>query len=170
MNEAFSHRSARSALLMTVVIFLVAVECTVAHFLLHPYFPTFGFIITAFGVVSLGWMVWDYRLLGRATTLVTADSIVLRVGLRAKAIVPLRLVQSVSTPSWSDLSTETQRLLLDLTKPTDPNILLVLSEPVPVKLLGALQRPAQQIALSIDRPTEFQTAVNNAREAMQFSG
>jgi hypothetical protein len=160
MNVSFSHRSARSAMLMSVVIFLVVVECTVAHFLLHPRFPIAGFIITGLGLISLGWLVWDYAVLGKATTRVTDDSIVLRVGLRAKAIIPLRHVASISTPSTSELTT--QPLFLDPTKPADPDIVLKMTEPVLVKVLG-VSRQVQQLAFSIDRPNEFQAAVNNAR-------
>ena len=154
---------------MSIGIFLVVVESSVAHFLLHPYFPVAGFVVTGLGLASLGWLIWDYVVLGKPTTRVTGDSILLHVGLRAKAAIPVRLVASVSTPSWSDLSTEPEQFFLNPTKPMDPNILLALSEPILVKVFGVSRR-VQHLALSIDRPKEFQAAVNNARQGASSPG
>jgi hypothetical protein len=148
-------------MLMGVVGFLVVMESLAAHFLLHPRYPVTGFVVTATGLLTLVWLVWDYAALGAATTRVTSEDIVLSAGLRATAVIPLRLVSSAITPSWSDLSGAP---VVDPTKPAEPNVLLSLSEPVTVKVLGG-RRKTRRLALCVDAPAEFLIAVKNADDA-----
>jgi hypothetical protein len=104
-------------------------------------------------------MIADYLALGRLTTLITDESIRLRVGRRARATIPRKLLTTAITPSWRDLPDAPDRSYLNVTKPAEPNVLLTFSEPVVVNLPGGLRRSVRMLAIFFDRPEAFLAAI-----------
>jgi hypothetical protein len=159
MSIAFSHRPARSAPLFGTLLGVGLIEVAGFHLLLFRHHPALSLALAAVGLSGLSWIVADYRALGTLETSVTADRLLLRVGRRAAADLPLAAVASAISPSWRDLPSPPPAGFLNPTKPAPPNVLLTFREPVAVRLLGAFERPVRRLALHVDRPAAFLAAV-----------
>lgn len=160
MNErAFSHRGARSTPLLCTLVFLVAGESAGVHFLLFRHSPVLASLLSFLGVCAIAWLIADHAALGRRSTTVTAEEIVLRVGRRASAVIPRALVASAVSPTWRDIPASPSPSYLNPTKPAEPNVLLSLTEPAMVRLPGGLRRPVRLIGLYLDTPEAFIAAL-----------
>lgn len=159
MTYTFSHRPARSAPLFGTLLGVGLVEVAGFHLLLFRHHPVLSLILALLGLCGLIWIVADYRALGTEVTSVTAGRLLLRVGRRARADIPLGEVAAAISPSWRDLPSPPPPGSLNPTKPATPNVLLTFREPVAVRLLGSFARPVRRLALHVDRPEEFLAAV-----------
>ena len=165
MSRSFSHRNARSAATVGLLCFLIIAETSVLHALL---FRHYAILATLFSVASLWALVWlllDYRALGVMQTSVVDRTINLRIGRRASATFPLQLLARAISPSWQELEAARELGALNLTKPAEPNVLLIFSEPVPVQLPAGLRRNSRALILAFDEPEAFLASINHASTA-----
>jgi len=143
---------------------LVIAETIGLHFLLSDYhwlLPLCSFLLS---LSSLVWLMDDYATLGRFVTTITADDIVLRVGRRAAATIPRKHLATAVSPSWRDLPDPLTGSLLNVTAPTEPNILLTFHDPVTIRFLGGLQHATRTLALFVDTPDAFLAALRNPQD------
>lgn len=161
-DQIFAARHARSASLLGGLLLAVAVETIAVHLWLITNHPILAWTLSAVSVLSLLWLVGDYRALGRARVELAEQTLCIRVGWRATADIPLHVVQSVQRPAWRDIPESGQdKHYLDLMAPTDPNVLLTLHHAVPVRLMGSLNRPATRLGLTLDAPDAFVAAMTD---------
>jgi hypothetical protein len=125
----------------------------VLHALLVTRYPVIAWVLTAGSVLTLAWLAADFRAMRGSGVRVLAHAIDVRVGLRVRAVVPRALLASAIAPTWRDIP-ELPDGYLDATQPAEPNVLLTLREPVPVRLLG-VRRPTRLIALHLDDAAGF---------------
>jgi hypothetical protein len=163
MTQSFSHRQARSSPLIGTLAVLVILETAGLHLLLFPYSVLLALAVSLLSLLALIWLIADYIALGRLTTIITDESIVLRVGRRARATIPLKLLKTAISPSWRDLPDAPNRSYLNVTKPAEPNVLLTFSEPVIVNLPGGLRRSISILAVLVDTPESFLAAIQNGK-------
>lgn len=160
--KSFSYRSARSAPLVAGLGLVIAIETVVLHLWLASRHPIIGWTLTVSSLAAIAWLVADYRALGRGAVQLTDEQLDLRVGRRFAVSVPTTTVSSALRPTWRDLpnpGTPQAAGYLNLTKPATPNVLLILSAPLEVRLPGGLRRSATSFALCLDEPDAFLAAI-----------
>lgn len=161
--KSFSYRSARSAPLVAGLGLVIAIETVVLHLWLASRHPIIAWTLTVSSLAAIAWLVADYRALGRGTVQLGDDLLDLRVGRRFAVSVPTNAVSSALRPTWRDLpspGTPAAAGYLNLTKPATPNVLLILSSPMDVRLPGGLRRSATRFALCLDEPDAFLSAMH----------
>src|ERR1043165_6649664 len=166
MRQSFSHRQARSTPIIVTLAMLVILETGGVHLLLLRYSLLLALAVSLLSLTALVWLIADYLALGRLATIITDESLILRVGRRAKATIPLKLLATAITPSWRDLPDAPDGSYLNVTKPAEPNVLLSFTEPVVINLPGGLRRSIRMLALFVDTPGAFLSALRNGRESL----
>jgi hypothetical protein len=152
-DRVFTCRSARSPSIMAAIGAVLLIETLVLHALLVSRHPVIAWALTIGSVLTLAWLAADFRAMGGGGVRVLADALDIRVGRRVHAVVPRALLASAVAPTWRDIP-ERSDGYLDATQPAEPNVLLTLREPVPVRLLG-VRRPVRLIALHLDEAAGF---------------
>ena len=156
--STFTCRNARSGALMIGLGLVLTIETVVLHLWLAPRHPVVAWALTASSLLTLAWLAADWRAMGRAGVDVDEGTLSVRIGRRFVADVPRAGIAAATRPTWRDLpdpSTRAAQGFMDLTKPAPPNVLLTLASPVPVRVAGALNREARQLALHLDDPEGF---------------
>jgi hypothetical protein len=154
----FSYRSARSAPLVIGIGIAILIETLVLHLALSARHPIAAWSLTALSAMTVAWLVRDYSALGTGAVRVAEGDVHLKVGHQFDVRVPLANVGRAITPSFRDLprpGTNDGRDYLNLTRPASPNVLLVLDEPVKVRLPGGLHRTVRRLGMHLDEPSRF---------------
>ena len=151
MSATFTCRTARSAAIVGIFVFLVLVETAVLHTVLIRRLPLMAYLVSLVSLASVAWLVADYVSMGGEAVQIEADVVHLRVGLRVRTRVPRAALASVTAPGWQDLGAAAPRYL-NATKPATPNVLLVFEPAQDVVLVGAARRTVQRMALHVDDP------------------
>jgi hypothetical protein len=165
----FTYRSARSGSLMFGFALILGVETAALHAWLQGRHPAAAWCLTILSAMSLVWLAADYHRLGHGAIVVNRDALDLRIGLRARAVIPREAIAHMIQPTWRDLpaaGSAEGRDYRNLMKPAPPNVLIVLKEPVPVQVAGGVRLPARRIALHVDDPDGFLAAVENSSTAL----
>ncbi len=142
---------------------LVIIETVVLHLLLYRYSLLLALVVSLLSLSALAWLVADYLALSRLNTIITDECLILRVGRRARATVPRKLLMIAISPSWRDLPDLPDRFYLNVTKPVEPNVLLTFSEPVIINLPGGLRRSIRILAVFVDAPEAFLAALRSGK-------
>ena len=149
-TDGFSiHRRRAWPVLASVLAFLVAVETFAAHVILARWSPVAAWIATASSLYALLWLAGDAHALRLSRLRVTADALVVEMGLRWRVEIPradLAAVRAVDTAPSGDL------LRADLLW---PNVLVELSRPAVAHGLFGRTRRVERISLSLDDPEGF---------------
>ena len=162
----FGCRSARSGSLTLGLALAVAVETVVLHLWLHARHPVTAWALTCLSVATIAWLAADYRSMGRSAVMVDGDRLDIRVGRRARAVIPVEAIADVLRPTWKDLpqaGAAAAREYRNLTKPADPNVLIVLREAAPLLLAQLVRLPVRRIGLHLDDPDAFTAAIGAVR-------
>lgn len=141
---------------------VIGIETLVLHLWLSSRHPIIAWVLTVSSLAAISWLVADYRALGRGAVGLTDEMLDLRVGRRFAVAVPTTAVSSALRPTWRDLPNPGSPQAvgyLNLTKPAAPNVLLILSTPIEVRLPGGLRRSATSVALCLDEPEAFLAAI-----------
>jgi len=163
MSQSFSHRQARSTPIIVTLAVLVTLETVVVHLLLSRYSLLLAFAVSLLSFSAVIWLIADYLALGSLDSIVTDENLILRIGRRATATIPRNLLATAISPSWRDLPDAPNRSYLNLTKPAEPNVLLTFSEPVVITLPAGLRRSVRTLALFVDTPEAFLTAIRSGQ-------
>lgn len=165
----FSYRTARSTAITTAIIAVVLIESAAVHFAVAARHAATAWILTLFSVLAILWLVRDYVALGAGAVRVSADEIRLTIGRRFDLRVPLTAISRAIRPSFRDLPTPgtTQgRDFLNLTKPAAPNVLIALEDARRVRIAAGIARDVKRIALKLDDPGAFISAIETRRAAL----
>lgn len=166
--RTFTCRNARSGALVVGVGLVVAIETVVLHLWLVARHPAVAWALTGASILTMLWLVADWRAMGDAGVVVGEHDVSVRIGRRFVAEVPRAGIAAWSSPTWRDLPSPESRSaagFMDLTKPAPPNVLLVLEPPATVRLPGGLRRRARQVALHMDDPAGFLAALDEQARA-----
>jgi len=165
---AFSYRSARSPAIMSAIGAVIVIESIAVHFALAARNPQLAWVFTLLSVAALLWLVRDYVALGSGFVRVNEQDLHLRIGRRFDFKVPLAGVTRALKPTFRDLpipGTNEGRDFLNLTKPSAPNVLVVLDAPQRVRLTLGLHREVRRVALRLDEPDAFVRTLDQRRAA-----
>ncbi len=132
----------------------VAVETVALHlFVASHWGATWAWILTATSIYTVLWFVGDFRAIELRPSYVTSDSLVLRHGLRADAVVSRATIERVESITWRTLPAKSSDYL-DLSRPGEPNIVLHLGTPAEVRLLFGRRRTVSRVGLRVERASE----------------
>jgi len=148
---------------------LIVIESVAVHFAVVSRLPVLAWVLTLMGVAAVLWLVRDYVTMGNGAVRLGDDTLELTIGRRFAITLPLAAIERASAPTYRDLPTPgtTQgRDYLNLTKPTAPNVLLVLAEPRRVRLMASVHREARRIAFRLDDAPRFLAALDERRAAL----
>ncbi len=154
----FTYRTARSGSFVGGVALAIIVESLALHLWLGTRHPVIAWALSLASVSTIVWLVADYRALGVGALQLTSDTLELSIGRRGSARIPRGLVAAVIRPTWRDIPTRGTPAAsgyVNLLKPATPNVLVTLTAPVPVPLMGGLHRPARQFGLRLDDADAF---------------
>lgn len=164
----FTLTSARSAETLVVVLMIFAIETVGFHLLLSLWRPLAAWVMTLVNLLTLGWLVADFRDLGRTAVEVSAEGVEMKIGRRLTVCVPHGAIERACVPSPAERA-ELRGTFLDATRPATPNLLIAFGEPVTAVLLGSIRRPVRMLALCVDDPPGAAAALS-ARAPTPESG
>lgn len=165
----FSYRSARSAAITYTLVVVILIESAAVHFAVAARRPVLAWALTITSLVAVFWLVRDYRALGVGVVRLGNEMLELAIGRRFAINIPLAAIEHAVTPTFRDLpaaGTTQGRDFLNLTKPSTPNVLLVLGEPKRVRLTAGVYRHARRIAFRLDDAPRFLAALEERRAAI----
>lgn len=146
-------RTGISAIL--IMLFVVTIiEAAAVHLVIARWSPATAWILSALSAYTALLIASYARSLPKRPVLVDSQHIHLRVGLFWRATTHRLNVETIRLVHWnSSLDAHT----LNAAKPlmTEPNLLLVLKEPVEVVGLYGIRRKVSRLAIYIDEPEAF---------------
>ncbi len=127
------------------------------HVLLRHH-PVLAAGSTLMGITTVLWLIVDYRALGRLESEITEDTLKLRVGNRFSA--DIALAQITGGPAPAQRARTAGRV--NVTKPSEPNVLLVFTQPINARVFGIANRPVSSVLLHVDQPEILFHAIDSA--------
>lgn len=158
----FPYRSARSGSLIAGIGIALLAETLVLHLWLVAWHPLLAWAMTAISLLTLGWLAADYRAMDRGVIRLHAGELELKVGRRFTVRLPRENVASAMRPTWRDLpqmGTPAAASYLNLMKPAEPNVLLLLREPMQVRIAAGIRRTVGRVGLHVDEPERLVAAI-----------
>lgn len=157
--DAFpGHRAVTYGPVLATLLFITALEIGVVHLVLTLLGrPLLAWAASALGAYGALWLLGDWNALRLRPTRVEGDRLLLRVGLRWQAEIPLALVQAVRPVGFGGARDAFSAGLL-----RRPNVLLELSAPVELTGPYGVRRRAQRIALTVDAPAALARRLTRA--------
>lgn len=160
---AFTYRSARSGALTVGLSMAIVVETVVLHLWLAPRHRTLAWVLTALSAFTIGLLARSYHAWGRGAVQVTPERLALRVPGRAEAEVSRAVLARATGATWRDVPDRHDGAYINMMGPAEPNVLLVFSTPVGVRVAGGLvTRRVARLGLHLDDPGGFLRAVASA--------
>lgn len=160
--NAFSvHRESSWSMAAVGIGLVLVVEALPIHFLLVRSHPTLAVIATATSVYGLLWLIGDAQAMRLRPMRIEPDALLVRVGLRSKALVPLDAIASVE-PVKADAAPKRGRGTLRATPIGDPTLLLTLREPLVAHGPYGVPLPVARIGVAADERARFASALEAA--------
>ncbi len=161
----FSHqREQGRGSMVAGLLMLIALETGAVHAGLVHAHPRIAWTFTLSSLWAALWLFGDYQAMRLSRSTLTADALELRVGVRARGVVPLAAIVDVRAGRLGDLPRD-RALLKAYARPTEPTVLLELSEPVMAHSMYMPLRARRRIALAPDDRARFLAELEAARGA-----
>ena len=155
-DSRFSFRSARSGAVSAGMALAVDVEAAVVRLWLHRTHTLWAWSTTTLGLVTFVWLVVQYRAFGTTQLRVSAARVELRVPGHGQLHVPRAQIATATVPTWRELPESGTCGYLNLMAPAEPNVLLALTGPARVPVLGGfVRRSVTHLALRVEDPHSF---------------
>ena len=151
----------------------IAIETVAFPLLLGRRVPWLAWTLTLLSLYAIDWLVLDYLAMGSRALSVEGENVQLRIGRRFDFNLTRSQIARVIQPTFRDLptpGTNQGRDFLNLTKPSAPNVLITLTEPVRVRLPGGIHRQVQRLALHLDDAAAFVATLSAPRPSAKAGG
>ena len=161
----FTYTSAQSRSLVIALSAVLLVESTVMHLWIASQHPLIAWTLTATSLATLLWFWHDSVRFARGVIRVDDTSMIIAMGGRWNGTVPRALIVSATRPIWQDVpaaGTDAAKDYANLTRPADPNVLVVLREDVALRLFGLATKNVRRIGCHLDAPDEFVRLITTA--------
>lgn len=146
-----THRESGFTALLATFAGLSVVEMAAAHLVVGHWWPRTAWLLTGLSAYSLIWLLAHGQAVRLRPVLLTAGTLVVRVGFIWQATILKSNVLSISKidniPAAGPGLLNAARLLL-----TQPNLLLTLAEPQRVRGPYGLHRTVRRLAIYVDEP------------------
>lgn len=161
--QTFTAESARSLPLTGALSGVIAVETAALHLLLRSWHPWLAWTLTALSLWTIVWLIGDYRAIGARPVVLEADALLVRLGRRFQALVPLSEIARVEVPSWRDVPPKGSPGYLKLSGPASPNVLLTFVHPMEFTGPAGIRKSFTRVGLRLDQPAELLRALEAVR-------
>lgn len=151
-------RSGYAPVLIAILFALVA-EGIAIHLLVRHWSSVAAWILTILTAYAAVWLLGDFRALGRRTIALTADELVVRVGLRWTVRVPLDRIRAVRAAAGSAGSRGPDHLRAVILG--DERQVVELDAPLEATGFYGIRRRVRSIGLSVDDPARFLEALES---------
>lgn len=162
-EQIFTLESARSLPLTGALCAVIAIETAALHLLLMSRHPWIAWTLTALSLSTIVWLIGDYRAIGARPVVLEADALLVRLGRRFQARVPLREIARVEAPGWRDVPAKGSPGYLKLSGPGSPNVLLTFVRPVEFTGPAGIRKSFTRVGLRLDQPADFLRALEAVR-------
>lgn len=139
----------------------LVVEGAILHVWIAPRSQLWAWVVTLLNVATLLWLWRDHATLSRSAVTVRRDTLEIVVGTRLRCSVPRSAIASADVATWRsvpDLPTD----YINASKPAEPNVMVVLREPVAVALPLGLRKRVTRIGLRTADPRAILDALQTA--------
>lgn len=133
-------------------------ELVGTHLLVAQWSARWAWVATALGLYGLAWLAGDFRAVALRPVLLSADTLLVRVGLRWRVSVPLAAIRTVCP--GPDARGHPRALRLSPLGP--PTLYLHLASPLEVAGLFGTRRRAEVLGLRVDDPEALAEALRAA--------
>jgi hypothetical protein len=130
---------------------VVAIEGAVIHLWIASRSQAWAWAIAALNVVTLVWLWREYKAGKRARAIVGATDVQIDAGSRLRCRFPRSAVASVEAATWRsvpDMATD----FVNTAKPLEPNVVVVLREPISARLALGIAKRITRIGLRVADP------------------
>ncbi|HET9211726.1 MAG TPA: hypothetical protein VFR03_15065 [Thermoanaerobaculia bacterium] len=153
--QTFTMESARSLPLTGALCAVIAIETAALHLLLWSRHPWIAWTLTALSLWTVVWLIGDYRAIGARPVVLESDFLLVRLGRRFQARVPLSEIARAEAPSWRDVPPKGSPGYLKLSGPGSPNVLLTFVRPVEFRGPAGIRKSFTRVGLRLDQPGDF---------------
>lgn len=155
-----AHREVGYLPVLVGLLLLLAVETVALHALATLWGPVASWTLTGLSLYAIVWLLGDYRALSARPTRITADRLLLRLGLRWEVDLPLDRIAAVEP--WAERDAPPARDALTVTLIGPPDTRVVLCEPVEAIGMYGRTRTVREIRLRVDDAARFRAALRAA--------
>jgi hypothetical protein len=157
-----SHRNSGFIALIATVCMLSVIETAAVHLLVQRWSPSVAWVLFILDLYTLLFLVAHLHAVRLRPTILTAEAILIRIGLVWRLQVDRHKVTSIK----SITEAPTDSGILNLAGPlvTSPNLLLTFAEPVTITGIYGMQRSVRCVALYVDRPAELVQILHSANK------
>lgn len=161
--QTFTMESARSLPLTGALCGVIAIETAALHLLLWTRHPWLAWTLTTLSLWTVVWLIRDYRAIGARPVVLEADALLVRLGRRFQAKVPLNEIARAEAPSWQDVPAKGSPGYLKLSGPASPNVLLTFGRAVEFSGSAGIRKSFTRVGLRLDQPAELLRALEAVR-------
>lgn len=154
------HREAGYLPILLGMAMVLLVETVALHFLVSQWSGLAAWVLTGLSVYAGLWLAGDYRAMAARPIRLTATHLLLRIGLRWEAALPLSLIDAVALLKGPPA--QPARDVLVAVVLGQPNLRLQLRTPVEVTGMYGLRRTVREIWLRVDGAPKLYAALHNA--------
>ena len=158
-RESFALADTFPASLVWGLAIAAAAETVALHLWLAPRHPVAAWTLVALTVLSVAWLAAERRAAARRPIEVDGRTLVLRAGNRLHARLDLAAdVASVERLTWRTLPAPAGDYL-NAAKPGEPNVLVTLRRPTPVRIVLGITKTVTRVGLAVVEPERFVAVV-----------
>ena len=157
-THTFALEGGLSASMIIGIAIVLAIEGAVIHLWVAARSQAWAWAITAVNVVTLVWLWRDHKAASRASMTVSHRQIEISIGNRIRCTVPSELLERAEVATWRSVP-DMAADYLNTAKPLEPNVMLVLRNPVTARLSLGLRKQATRIGLKIPNADAALTAL-----------
>lgn len=144
---ATHHRDAGWLAVVVALGMAIAAEAVALHLAVRLWSPRAAWILTGLSAYSLVWLAGDYRALVLRPTLLAGDALLLRVGMRWRAEIPVSAIRALGASRPAD---DRGPGFVRATVFGPARLVLDLAAPVPLVGPFGARRVASRIGLQVD--------------------
>jgi hypothetical protein len=134
--------------------FVLAIEGAVLHLWVAQRSATWAWVVTALNIATVIWLWREYRATRQARATVSDTDVEIDAGSRLRVRIPLNTIASVEAATWRsvpDMASD----FANIAKPLEPNIVIVLREPVSATIALGVKKRISRIGLCVDDADAF---------------
>jgi len=161
-NEFSYHKDSGTISLLIAIIFIVAIETVVLHILLQKWNVTVAWILTFLSIYSGIQFLGFLKSMSKRPILIKDEKLYLKYGIMKETTIDLKSIDSIEISSKDiELNKETRKLSF-LGELESHNIIIRLKQENELTGLYGIKRKYKNLALHVDKKSEFRTRINNA--------
>ena len=141
---------------------VIAIEGGALHLWIASRSQAWAWTIAAVNALTLVWLWKEYKAGRRSRLIVTSTGIEIDAGSRLRCRFPRSVIASAEAATWRsvpDLATD----FVNTAHPMDPNVILMLREPVEARIVLGIRKRVSRIGIHVDDASAVQSIIQSAQ-------